>query len=142
MDTFAVDTIPLQNIFGKMCQEENSSLREINIIVGNDNSLLEINREFLQHDYYTDIITFDYSRDETGVPLAELYLSLERIKENSSTHRVSLLREFHRVIIHGLLHLCGYDDKTEEQKRMMSIKEDFYLNLLSGDVSRETIKVK
>ncbi len=142
MDTFAVDTIPLQNIFGKMCQEENSSLREINIIVGNDNYLLEINREFLQHDYYTDIITFDYSRDETGVPLAELYLSLDRIKENSSTRRVALLREFHRVIIHGLLHLCGYDDKTEEQKRTMSIKEDFYLNLLSGDVSRETIKVK
>lgn len=103
-------------------------------------TILQINRQYLNHDYYTDIITFDYSQinDLQG----EIYISLEIVAENANRFTVSFLQEFLRVVIHGFLHLCGYDDKTEKQKKQIRAKEDYYLSKWDNkhnSVSRETL---
>ena len=78
-----------------------------------DDYLLEINKKHLNHDYYTDIITFDYSEKKIS---GDLLISIDRVKENAKTFSVSFIHELNRVVIHGVLHLCGYNDKTEEEK--------------------------
>ena len=87
---------------------------------------MEINRQFLKHDYYTDIITFDLS--DTNAIHAEVYISIERVKENATTLKASFKSELHRVIFHGALHLCGYKDKSDTEKKKMRQKEDVYLS--------------
>lgn len=88
-----------------------------------DEHLLEINKNFLKHDYYTDIISFDLS--EKGGPVqGEIYISVDRVRENALTLGVSLKQELHRVIFHGALHLCGYKDKAAKDKAEMSNQED------------------
>ncbi|MCD8185900.1 MAG: rRNA maturation RNase YbeY [Rikenellaceae bacterium] len=101
---------------------------QISIIFCSDDYLLQLNRQHLNHDYYTDIITFDYGQ-ENGL-CGDLFISVDTVRHNAEQYGVSLLDELHRVIIHGILHLCGYPDKTPEQARRMRAKEDFYLNLL------------
>ena len=93
-----------------------------------DDELLEINKAHLDHDYYTDIITFDYStsRKISG----ELFISMDRVRENASTHGSSEVQEFHRVVAHGVLHLLGFKDKTEEESRVMREKENEVLHAL------------
>jgi rRNA maturation RNase YbeY len=86
---------------------------------------MEINRQFLSHDFYTDIITFNLS--ESKVIQAEIYISTDRVKDNAFQLGVSLKSELCRVIFHGVLHLCGYKDKSKEQKVEMRGKEEFYL---------------
>ncbi len=108
----------------------------LNVILLSDDDLLQYNRDFLNHDYYTDIITFLIEEDE-DVLEAELYISLDRVKENALTLSLSFERELLRVFIHGLLHLCSYNDKEEDEVKLMREKEDFYLKL--SDVSRETL---
>jgi rRNA maturation RNase YbeY len=107
---------------------ENKELGEINYIFCEDNYLLKKNQEYLNHNTLTDIITFDYS--EGNKLSADIFISVERVKENAVIFAVSFEQELKRVIIHGILHLMGYKDKSEEESKIMRSKEDFYLSKL------------
>ena len=107
-------------------KNEGKSIEELNYIFCDDEYLLEINRQYLDHDYYTDVIGFDNSEDD--VLTGDIFISVERIADNAEQNKVSFDNELARVMIHGILHFAGYPDKEEEQKRIMTEKEDFYLN--------------
>jgi probable rRNA maturation factor len=107
-------------------KKENTRLLSINYVFCSDKFLLDINKSFLQHDYYTDIITFNLATKKAPVE-AEIYISLDRVRENAQVLQQKYIRELHRVIFHGALHLCGYKDKTAAEIVMMRKKEDFYL---------------
>lgn len=111
----------IQSIFKK----EKKKIPHINFIFVSDKRLLEINRQYLSHDFYTDIITFDLTTQLTAQ--AEIYISIDRVRENAKKLGVSFKSELHRVIFHGALHLCGYKDKTRDQQKKMREKEDSYL---------------
>lgn len=111
----------IESIFAK----EKKRLSHINYIFCSDKRLLEINRQFLNHDFYTDIITFDLSEGRSTE--AEIYISIDRVRENAKNLGYSFKSELHRVIFHGALHLCGYGDKTKKEKEKMRKKEDLYL---------------
>lgn len=100
---------------------------EINYIFCNDDYLLNINRQYLDHDAFTDIITFNNNEDRKMN--ADIYISTERVEDNAWKYKVSFMEELHRVLIHGILHLCGYNDQTTFQKQEMREKEDYYLSL-------------
>jgi probable rRNA maturation factor len=121
-------------------KKEKVKLASLNYIFTTDKELLEINRQYLGHDTYTDIITFDLS-DEAKSKQAEIYISYERVKENAKTHSSSISKELHRVILHGALHLCGYKDKTAVDKKKMREKEDYYLEKYFFNVSRDTVSL-
>jgi rRNA maturation RNase YbeY len=104
------------------------SLGEICIVFCDDEYLKKINVKHLNHDYYTDIITFDYSKDNEIS--GDLFISIDRVKENAKTNNVEFMNELCRVIIHGVLHLCGFNDKTTEEKTEIRQKENFFLSLL------------
>jgi probable rRNA maturation factor len=108
--------------------KEKRKAKMINIILCSDNFLLKLNKSYLDHDYYTDIITFEFNegRNVSG----DIYISIDRIKENAKIFKCSMTVELERVIIHGILHLCGYADSTEKLKLRMKEKEDYYLSLL------------
>ncbi len=108
--------------------KEKKNLNNLNYIFCNDNALLKINRKYLDHNFHTDVITFDLSSSREEI-LADIYISVDRIRENAKSLKLSLKEELHRVMLHGLLHLCGYNDKTEVQRKLIRKKEDFYLNL-------------
>lgn len=110
-------------------KEEGYVLSEINYIFCSDSYLLNINQDFLDHDTYTDIITFDNSTEEGHVE-SDIYISVERVKENAASFKASFEEELHRVMIHGILHLLGWMDKTDEDKRNMRQKEDACISLL------------
>jgi rRNA maturation RNase YbeY len=110
-----------------MFQLEGKELQEINYIFCSDNYLLEMNERYLNHDDLTDIITFDLS-GQNGT-IGEVYISNERVKENSASHNCSYREEILRVVFHGALHLCGYKDKKKSEITEMRGKEDHYLNL-------------
>jgi rRNA maturation RNase YbeY len=97
------------------------------VVMTNDEKVYEINNEFLGHDYYTDIITFNYNEGKSVY--GEIYISVDRVKENSDKFSVPFKSEIRRVIFHGFLHLCGYDDSTAEQRKRMSEMEELYLAL-------------
>jgi len=101
---------------------------DITYIFCSDNKILKINREFLKHDYFTDIITFDYSERKTIS--GDIFISLETVKSNSEEYQTDYITELHRVIIHGILHLCGLKDKSPEEKRKMTEAEDKALDML------------
>ncbi|UHO38322.1 MULTISPECIES: rRNA maturation RNase YbeY [Chryseobacterium] len=105
---------------------EGKKLGEINYIFCDDEYLLKINQDYLQHDYYTDIITFDYVKGKTIS--AEIFVSLQRISDNASTLSRDYEDELRRVLAHGILHLIGYKDKTEEEEKEMRRMEDLYLS--------------
>jgi rRNA maturation RNase YbeY len=86
---------------------------------------LEINRQYLDHDYYTDIITFDYCKGK--IISGDIFLSLQRVLDNASMLETKQEEELNRVLAHGILHLCGYKDKTEEEQKIMRSKEDYYI---------------
>ena len=104
---------------------EEKKLGEINYIFCDDEYLLKVNQDYLQHDYYTDIITFDYVKGKTIS--GEIFVSLQRISENASTLSKNYEEELRRVLAHGILHLSGYKDKTKEEEQLMRDKEDFYI---------------
>lgn len=110
-----------------LSKKENTRLAEITYIFCSDAFLLNMNKQFLQHDFYTDIISFEISNDPLG-KVAEIYISTDRVKENAKIFKTSITSELHRVIFHGILHICGYKDKTKDQKNIMSAKEDYYLS--------------
>ncbi len=108
-----------------LLQNEEKKTGKIVYIFCSDEYLLEVNRKYLNHDYYTDIITFDYVKGKTVS--GDIFVSLPRIFENAEMHNTSTDKELHRVLAHGLLHLSGYKDKSEEEQIIMRGKEDFYL---------------
>ncbi|NRB59575.1 MAG: rRNA maturation RNase YbeY [Winogradskyella sp.] len=107
-------------------KEENHNLGEINYIFCSDDYLHKINVEFLNHDTLTDIISFDYTvgKEVHG----DIYISIDRVKDNASDFNTDFANELARVMIHGILHYCGYKDKTEKDAELMRSKEDYYLN--------------
>jgi len=105
------------------------TLGQINYIFCSDNFLLQTNVKYLKHDTFTDIITFDTSENSNEIS-GDIFISIERVKENAKSYRVSFTNELHRVMIHGILHLLGYNDNTNDEKVIMREKEDYYLSLL------------
>ena len=110
-----------------VAESEVFTLGNISVIFCSDNYILDINQKYLQHDYFTDIITFDYS--EGGRISGDLFISVDSVRENSVEYGTEFEDELHRVIVHGILHLIGYDDHTEDEIKTMRSKEDYYLSL-------------
>jgi probable rRNA maturation factor len=110
-------------------RKEGKGLSRLDYIFCSDTYLLDMNKQFLQHDYYTDIITFDLSDNKTALTVGEIYISVDRVKENAAIHEVSFGDELLRVMAHGALHLCGYGDKTKREITLMRSKEDQYLRI-------------
>ena len=110
-----------------VAESEIRRLGDISIIFCSDNFILDINIKYLQHDYFTDIITFDYCEGDTVS--GDLFISVDSVRENASFYGVEFADELNRVIVHGILHLIGYDDHSEEDIREMRAKENYYLSL-------------
>jgi rRNA maturation RNase YbeY len=125
IDTFELDKNLIANWLSNVAFSENKNIDTISVIFCSDDYLLSVNKEYLNHDYYTDIITFDYSVD-TEIS-GDLFISIDRVKENATEFNVPFLNELHRVLVHGVLHLCGYGDKSPDEETLMRSKEDFYL---------------
>lgn len=120
--------IATKEMVQELIKREGSLIEHINYIFCADEYLLNLNREYLEHDTLTDIITFHYHL--IGAPIySDIYISWDRIQENAAQFHTTKRRELHRVIFHGALHLCGYKDKSKKDKKLMREKEDFYLNL-------------
>lgn len=127
-----IETLPLQGLeqkytqwLQKVASDENATIQNLAYIFCSDEYLLNMNIKYLAHDYYTDIITFPYQ--EGKVIEADLYISVDRVAENAGEFRVDFRNELNRVMVHGLLHLLGYKDKTTEDVTIMRGKEDYYL---------------
>lgn len=110
-----------------VAESEIRKLGDINIIFCSDNYILDINQRFLHHDYFTDIITFDYCEGEKLN--GDLFISIDTVRENAIQYGDGFPRELSRVMVHGILHLIGYDDHTAAQQKQMRAKEDYYLSL-------------
>ena len=124
------DKTGLKSFIETLFKKEKKELGEINYIFCSDDMLLKINQDFLQHNYYTDIITFGLQ--EPGQPIeAEIYISIDRVKDNANQHGVSYENEMKRVLFHGALHLCGYKDKKKSEIQEMRAKEDQYLRMIA-----------
>ena len=126
-DTEILDLDPefFASWLSEVCSKEGKVLSEISIVFCSDNYLLDINRKFLDHDYYTDVITFDYVEDLNII--GDILISIDRVRDNAQGLGVTFNNELKRVIVHGVLHLLGYKDKSEEEELLMRSKEDFYL---------------
>jgi rRNA maturation RNase YbeY len=111
-----------------IASEENFKIKDLNYVFCTDEYLLDINIQHLNHDTYTDIITFDLSSD-TSLPIidAEIYISVDRVRENATKFDKTLPNELSRVLTHGILHLCGYKDKSSSEQKIMREKEDYYI---------------
>jgi len=118
--------IALRKWIEETAKAEGFKTGEISIVLCSDVYLLRINQQYLNHDTYTDIVTFDNS-DEEEVIAGDIFISIDRVRENAAKFGVSEQDELHRVIIHGILHLCGYGDKKKAEKAAMTAKEDYYL---------------
>jgi rRNA maturation RNase YbeY len=114
----------LKSFLQKTASKEGRPIDSLNIIFCSDDYLLHINKQYLNHDYYTDIITFDLSESKKGPLTAELYISYDRVKDNARQLKTTTAKELHRVIFHGLLHLLGYKDKLTKDQIVMRQMED------------------
>ena len=110
-----------------VAESEIRRLGDISIVFCSDNYILDVNMKYLQHDYFTDIITFDYCEGDRLN--GDLFISVDSVRENASFYGTEFSDELNRVIIHGVLHLIGYDDHTEEEVKVMRSKEDYYLKI-------------
>jgi probable rRNA maturation factor len=127
------DQVSVSNWLSDVCNSEDKVLNELNIIFCSDEHLLKMNIDHLEHDYYTDIITFDYCFDNQII--GDLFVSVDRVSHNANSNNVLLFNELSRVMVHGVLHLCGFKDKSPEEATLMRSKENHYLSLY---VPRET----
>lgn len=122
------DRTRLKGFIQELFKREEQGLSNLQYVFCTDEYLLQINQEFLNHDTYTDIVTFELSPDP-AVTEGEIYISIDRVKENADQYEVTENYELHRVMFHGALHLCGYKDKTKKDVELMRQKEDEYLKL-------------
>ena len=122
----------LQDLF----EQEGRKLTSLHYVFCSDEYLLQINKDFLQHDYYTDIITFEMADSPRAGVEGEIYISVDRVRENARDLGVRFYEELLRVIFHGALHLCGYKDKTEKDAKRMRGMEDKYLGIFQGRLSK------
>jgi rRNA maturation RNase YbeY len=118
--------IQTRNWLAKVIEKENKGLLNINYIFCSDEFLLELNKKYLNHSTLTDILTFP-DDSVSGKISGDIYISIERIRENSEKYTQPFDKELHRVMVHGVLHLLGYKDKTKNEKETMTLKEDYYL---------------
>lgn len=109
-----------------VAESEIKRIGDISIIFCSDNYILDVNMKYLQHDYFTDIITFDYCEENTLS--GDLFISVDTVRENATFYGTDFKDELNRVMVHGLLHLIGYDDHTEEDQKLMREKENYYLS--------------
>ena len=128
-----VSKLQLKSFAKELVKNENKVLKDLSFVFTDDDYLLEVNKQYLDHDYFTDVITFDYSNfpNVSG----DVMISLDRVKDNAEALGLDFELEFYRVVFHGLLHLCGYKDKKKEDVALMRSKEDLYIKMF---VSRET----
>lgn len=121
------DKLLLKTFLSSIFAEEGLDFESVSYIFCTDDFLLKLNQQYLKHDTFTDILTFTLSG--TSLPVvSEIYISIERVKENAKSLKVNYVDELHRVMIHGILHLCGYNDSTQNEKAKMRLKEDYYLS--------------
>ena len=120
----------IKNWINNSIEQEQLQKGEINYIFTSDKYLLEVNKEYLSHNYYTDIITFNYC--EENIINGDIFISIDTVKNNSKRFNVSFTEELHRVMINGVLHLLGYDDHSDEEKIEMREKENYYLDRLKN----------
>lgn len=125
----------LKHFIEQLFKNEKKALIELTYVFCSDEYLLGINRDFLQHDYYTDIITFDLSENQIQT-IGEIYISLDRIKDNAKELNISTKEETLRVIFHGALHLCGYKDKSKSDIATMRKKEEHYIGLYNVGLNK------
>jgi rRNA maturation RNase YbeY len=128
-DDLELSVAKIESWLYDVCVREGKELDEVALIFCSDNYLLEINQQHLNHDFFTDIVTFDYCVDD--LISGDLFISVDRVFENSAVFDVPFFQELHRVIAHGVLHLCGYKDKSKEEEAVMRQKEDAALELIS-----------
>jgi rRNA maturation RNase YbeY len=120
---------PIKNWLNCLAKNENKKIGDLNIVFNNDEQLFLLNKKYLNHDSFTDIITFDYS--EKNFLQGDICISIERVKENAEKYNCTFEEELRRVIAHGILHLCGYKDKKNEDKFLMKQKENDALVLFN-----------
>jgi rRNA maturation RNase YbeY len=125
MDFDISNTQPYVDWLSDIVSSEGRLLDELSFVFCSDPFLLDLNINYLKHKAYTDIITFDYSKSNTIS--GEVYISIDRVRENANLYDVSFNVELHRVLAHGVLHLCGYTDKTANEKAIMRAREDYYM---------------
>jgi len=123
----AIDKSKVKNWIKAVAESYGRKTGDVSYIFCNDERILQVNNQYLQHDYYTDIITFDYSTATTIS--GDIFISLDTVKSNSETFGTDYSTELHRIIIHGILHLCGNDDKTPELRKLMTEKENAALKI-------------
>ena len=123
----AIDKSKVKNWIKAVAESYGRKTGDVSYIFCNDERILQVNNQYLQHDYYTDIITFDYSTTKTIS--GDIFISLDTVKSNSEAFNTDYSTELHRIIIHGILHLCGNDDKTPELRAQMTEKENLALQL-------------
>ena len=119
----------IKNWLKSLIGNENKRVGNIAIVFCSDNFLLQMNRQYLQHDFFTDVITFDYT--ENDIISGDIFISIDTVRINAQENEQSFGRELLRVMAHGVLHLCSYDDHTVVQQKTMRTKEEFYLGLFS-----------
>lgn len=126
-DEFDVSGLNVEKNIETVLANENRTLGEVNYIFCSDEYLLNINKQYLNHDYYTDVISFDYSED--GIISGDIFISVDTVKDNAKEYEVEFEKELARVMVHGVLHFIGYKDKTDEDAKLMRQKENQYLPL-------------
>lgn len=122
------DRKELKSFLLRYARKEGYQIEQLNYVFCSDPYLRKINKDFLQHDYNTDIVTFNLS-EKKQLLVGDIYISLDRVRENAATYAASIKQELHRVVFHGLLHLLGYNDKSPKQAREMRAMEDYLLKL-------------
>ncbi len=125
------DFLRLERWINRVTEDHQHILGPVNYIFTDDPEILNINREFLQHDYYTDIITFDYTRGR--LIRGDIFISLDTVRTNAELEGATYVDELHRVIIHGILHLCGINDKGPGEREIMEAHEDAALKILNNN---------
>jgi rRNA maturation RNase YbeY len=126
-DEFDLSKFNIESNIEKLVTNENKTLGDVNYILCSDAYLLDINRQYLNHDYYTDVISFDYCED--NVISGDIFISVDTVADNAKEYGVTFEKELARVMIHGVLHFVGYNDKSDEEVPVMRAKENQYLSL-------------